>query len=60
MEAIILGFLNSIYLQIPGVSQNQLGSANPWVKGLIPSAFGIIGIAIMLNLFNAAIRKKMI
>lgn len=60
MEAIILGFLNSIYLQIPGVGQSQLGSANPWVKGLIPSAFGIIGIAIMLNLFNAAIRKKMV
>ncbi|MGB9003270.1 MAG: EMC3/TMCO1 family protein [Nitrosotalea sp.] len=60
MEAIILGFLNSIYLQIPGMGQSQLGSANPWVKGLIPSAFGIIGIAIMLNLFNAAIRKKMV
>jgi len=60
MEAIILGFLNSIYLQIPGMGQSQLGSANPWVKGLVPSAFGIIGIAIMLNLFNAAIRKKMV
>ena len=60
MEAIILGFINSIYLQIPGMGQSQLGSANPWVKGLIPSAFGIIGIAIMLNLLNAAIRKKMV
>lgn len=60
MEPIILGFLNSIYLQIPGVGQSQLGSLNPWIKGPIPSAFGIIGISIMLNLLNAGIRKKMV
>ncbi len=60
MDLIILGFLNSIYLQIPGIGQSQLGSLNPWVMGLIPSAFGILGIAIMLNFLNAGIRKKMV
>lgn len=60
MEPIILGFLNAIALQIPGFGQSQLGSLNPWVKGLVPSALGIIGIAIMLNLLSAGIRKKMV
>ncbi|MDE1862800.1 MAG: DUF106 domain-containing protein [Thaumarchaeota archaeon] len=60
MEHIVLGFLGSLYLQIPGIGQNQLGSLNPWVKGLVPSALGIVGIAIMLNLFSAGIRKKMV
>ncbi len=59
MEPITLGFLSSIALQIPGL-QGQLGSVNPWVKGLIPSAFGIVGIAILLNLLSAGIRKKMV
>jgi len=58
--SLILNFLNSILLQIPGISQGQLGSADPMVKGMIPSAFGILGIAIGLNLFNAVIRKKMV
>jgi len=58
--SLILNFLNSILLQIPGISQGQLGSADPLVKGMIPSAFGILGIAIGLNLFNAVIRKKMV
>ncbi len=60
MESVILGFLGSVALQIPGIGQNQLGSLNPWVKGLVPSALGIVGIAIMLNLFSAGIRKKMV
>ncbi len=60
MEPIILGFLNSISLQIPGIGQSQLGSLHPWIVGLIPSAFGILAIAIMLNLLNAGIRKKMV
>ena len=55
----ILDFLNSIFLQIPGMSKGPLGSIDPLVKGMIPSALGIVGIAISLNLFNALIRKKM-
>ena len=55
----VLDFLNSILLQIPGMSRGPLGSADPMVKGMIQSALGILGIAIGLNLFNAVIRKKM-
>ena len=56
----ILAFLDSLLLQIPGLTSGPLGSADPIVKGMIPSAFGIVGIAICLNLFNALIRRKMV
>lgn len=61
--SIFLGVLDSIFLQgggIPGISSGPLGSADPIVKGMIPSAIGIVGIAIALNLFNSAIRRKMV
>ena len=58
--SLIFEFLNSILLQIPGISQGPLGSADPIIKGMIPSAIGIVGIAIALNLFNSGIRKKMV
>ncbi len=57
---IIFDFLNSIFLQIPGLRSGPLGSANPLVRGMIPSALGIMGIAIALNFFTAAIRRKMV
>lgn len=57
---IIFNFLNSIFLQIPGLNQGPLGSENPLVKGMIGSAFGIVGIAIGLNLFNAVIKRKIV
>lgn len=47
-------------LQLPGLSHGPLGSTNPWIKGIVGSALGIVGIAIMLNLFNAFVRKKMV
>jgi uncharacterized membrane protein (DUF106 family) len=59
-HSLIFDFLNSIFLQIPGLNKGPLGSANPLVKGMISSAFGIVGIAIGLNLFNAVIRRKMV
>ena len=59
-HSIILDFLNSIFLQIPGLSSGPLGSANPLVKGMVPSALGIVGIAIGLNLFNAIIKRKIV
>src|SRR6266850_8093751 len=58
--SVIFNFLNSIFLQIPGLSSGPLGSANPLVKGMIASAFGIVGIAIGLNLFNAIIKRKIV
>lgn len=57
---IILDFLNFVSLQIPGLTRGPLGSANPIVKGMIPSAIGIMLIAIGLNLFNAIIKRKMV
>jgi len=57
---IIFEFLNSILLQIPGLTKGPLGSANPMVKGMIPSAIGITFIAIGLNLFNSLIKRKMV
>jgi uncharacterized membrane protein (DUF106 family) len=57
---IVFEFLNFVSLQIPGLSRGPLGSANPIVKGMIPSALGIMLIAIGLNLFNAVIKRKMV
>src|SRR5712692_1276021 len=57
---IIFDFLNSVLLQIPGLTRGPLGSANPLVKGMIPSAIGITFIGIGLNLFNAIIKRKMV
>lgn len=57
---LVFEFLNSMALQLPGIGQSQLGSLNPWVKGMIPSVFGILAIAILLNFLNAGIRKKMV
>jgi uncharacterized membrane protein (DUF106 family) len=63
MEPIILlHFLDSIFLQgdFLGLHRGPLGSADPIVKGMIPSMFGIVGFAILLNLFNAVVRKKLV
>ncbi len=59
---VILQFLQSILLQgdLLGIQSGPLGSADPIVKGMIPAMFGITGIAILLNLFNAVVRKKLV
>ena len=59
-HSIFFDFINSIALQIPGLSRGPLGSANPLVKGMIASAFGIMGISVGLNLLNALIKRKMV
>jgi uncharacterized membrane protein (DUF106 family) len=59
---IILQFLESIFLQgdFFGLNRGPLGSEDPIVKGVIPAMFGILGFAILLNLFNAVVRKKLV
>ena len=59
---IILHFLESIFLQgdLFGMSQGPLGSADPIVKGIVPSMFGILGFSLLLNLFNAVVRRKLV
>ena len=59
----ILNFLDLVFLQgdLFGIrGEGPLGSADPLVKGMLPSAFAVIGFSIMLNLFNAGIRKKLV
>ena len=58
----ILNFLDLVFLQgdIFGIREGPLGSADPLVKGMLPSALAVIGFSIMLNLFNAGVRKKLV
>jgi len=62
-----LFFLDTIFLQedggIFGFMQNTrsgLGSDDPMIKGVIPALFAVSGFGVMLNFFNAAVRKKMV
>jgi uncharacterized membrane protein (DUF106 family) len=63
----ILLFLDTIFLQedggIFGFMQNArdgLGSHDPIIKDAIHALFVVSGFGIMLNFFNAAVRKKMV
>ena len=63
----ILLFLDTIFLQEDGGifgfmqdTRDGLGSDDPMIKGIIPSLFAVAGIGILLNFFNAAVRRKMI
>ena len=63
----ILLFLDTIFLQEDGGifgfmedTRRGLGSDDPMIKGIIPALFAVSGFGIMLNFFNAAVRKKMV
>ena len=58
----ILLFIESIPLQFDflGGERGALGSDDPIIKGLILSMFAVSGFGILLNLFNAGVRKKMV
>ena len=64
MEINILLFIDSIFLQLPeflgGEGRMVLGSDDPIIKGLFASMFAVTGFGIMLNIFNSAVRKKMV
>lgn len=59
---LVLHFLESVFLQgdLFGIHEGPLGSADPIIKGILPSALGILGFSIILNLFNAGVRRKLI
>ena len=64
---IILLFLDTIFLQeedglfdFMAGRAGALGSDDPIVKGLIASMFAVSGFGILLNIFNAGVRKKMV
>ena len=59
----ILLFLESIPLQFDifgGEGRQALGSDDPIIKGVILSLFAVTGFGIVLNLFNAMVRRKMV
>jgi len=59
----VLNFLDLVFLQgdLFGIrGEGPLGTADPLVKGMLPSVFAVIGFSIMLNLFNAGVRKKLV
>lgn len=58
----ILLFIESIPLQFDffGGEKGALGSDDPIIKGLILSMFAVSGFGILLNIFNSAVRKKMV
>ena len=43
-----------------GGERGALGSDDPMIKGVIASMLGVTGFGILLNVFNAAVRKKMV
>ncbi|MBS1267801.1 MAG: hypothetical protein MAG458_00514 [Nitrosopumilus sp.] len=60
----ILLFIDSAFLQLPdflgGDGRMALGSDDPIIKGLIISMFAVTGFGVLLNIFNSAVRKKMV
>lgn len=61
--AFLFLFLEGISLQFEMFEEgarNALGSDDPIIKGLIISMFAVAGFGILLNIFNAAVRKKMV
>ena len=62
----ILLFIDSAILQLPdflgGEGRMALGAEpeDAWVKGLIVTMFGVTGFGILLNVFNSAVRRKMV
>ena len=59
----ILLFIDSIPLQfefLTGEGRQALGSDDPMIKGLILSMFAVTGFGVLLNIFNSAVRKKMV
>ena len=62
----ILLFIDSALLQLPdflgGEGRMALGAEpeDAWVKGLILTMFGVTGFGILLNIFNTAVRRKMV
>ena len=60
---IILLFIDSAFLQLPdflGGERMALGSDDPMIKCLIITMFAVSGFGILLNIFNSAVRRKMV
>lgn len=64
VEHMVLLFIEALFLQGDffglGGEAGALGSDDPMIKGVVATLFAVAGLGAVLNLFNAAIRKKMI
>ncbi len=59
----IFQILDSVFLQgdMFGIAGDKgFGSDDPIIKGMLPSAFAMIGFALLLNFFNSGVRKKLV
>ena len=58
----VVHFLESIFLQndLFGFRRGPLGSDDPIITGVIPSLLGVIAFSILINFFNAGVRRKMV
>ncbi len=59
----IFQILDSVFLQgdMFGIAgEKGFGSDDPIIKGMLPSAFVMIGFALLLNFFNSGVRKKLV
>jgi len=59
----IFQILDSVFLQgdLFGIAGDKgFGSDDPIIKGMLPASFVMIGFALLLNLFNAGVRKKLV
>ncbi|RNJ77786.1 MAG: DUF106 domain-containing protein [Nitrosopumilus sp. H8] len=62
MDPGLFTLVSNIFLQLDflGGERGALGSDDPIIQGLILSMFAVSGFGILLNLFNAGVRKKMV
>ena len=61
--SLIPHLLDSVFLQgdfFGFAGEKGFGSDDPIIKGMLPSAFAMIGFALLLNFFNAGVRKKLV
>ena len=59
----IFQILDSVFLQgdLFGIAGDKgFGSDDPIIKGMLPASFTMIGFALLLNFFNAGVRKKLV
>ncbi len=60
----VLIFLQSIFLQEGGFAffgeRGALGSDDPFIKGVLATMFGVTAFGILLNMFNALVRRKLV
>lgn len=58
----LLYILDTIFLQVDpfGIRSGPLGSDHPIISGIIPSLLGVITISIIINFFNAGVRRKLV